>query len=110
MRLFLTSSFGKYIPCLVLRKSKLWRLYSDGEKRLDKEFDIVKIIQGIRNLKIITKATIMSKFLSTKVKNDGNNIIDIDSDGADADDTPSDYYNDDSFEEYSYDKHISPQI
>ena len=90
MQLFLTSSFGNYIPGLVLRKSKLWRLYADGEQRLDKEFDIVKIIKGIRNLKIITKATIMSRFLATKVKNDGNNIIDIDSDGAaDSDETPS---------------------
>ena len=42
--LFLTSKFGKYVPGLVERRSKLWRLYKDGEDRLEKEFDIVKII------------------------------------------------------------------
>ena len=99
MQLFLTSSFGSYIPGLVLRRSKLWRLYADGEQRLDKEFDIVKIIKSIRNLKIISKATIMSKFIATKVKNDGNNIIDIDSDGADVDDTPLEMYNEDYSDE-----------
>jgi len=37
------------------RESKLWRLYEDGQERMDKEFDIVKIIKNIRNLKILLK-------------------------------------------------------
>lgn len=95
LTLFLTTTIGKYIPGLVLRKNKLWRLYKDGEDRLEKEFDMVKIIQGIRNLKIITKATIMDRFIRTKVKNDGNNLINIDSDGADPDESPpGDFYSD----------------
>lgn len=90
------SIFGKFIPGLALRRSKLWRLYKDGEDRLEKEFDVVKIIKSIRNLKIITKATIMNHFMRTKVKNDGNNVIEIDSDYADPDESPpNDFYSDD---------------
>lgn len=59
--------FGKFTPGLALRKSRLWRLYFDGFERLEKEFDVIKIIKGIRDVKIITKDTIMDKFTKVKV-------------------------------------------
>ena len=41
--------------CMFNRDNKLWRLYDDGQKRMEKEFDVVKIIKTIRNIKIFLK-------------------------------------------------------
>ena len=65
--LFVQNTFGGYISCLNISEDKLQRLYLLGQDRLEKECDIVKIIQGIRNLKIISKNTIMDKFTKVKV-------------------------------------------
>ena len=46
----LIMNYGK---CFRLnRENKLWRLYEDGQGRLEKEFDLVKIIRSLRNIKI----------------------------------------------------------
>ena len=41
--------------CLFNRDKKIWRLYDDGQKRMEKEFDVVKIIKSLRNIKIFLK-------------------------------------------------------
>lgn len=77
--LFVKNSIGGNIPCLKKRnQNKLQRLYLEGQNRLEKECDIVKIIHGIRNLKIIAKNTIMDEVSKIKVQNDGDNIIVLD--------------------------------
>ena len=47
--------------CMFNRDNSLWRLYEDGQKRMEKEFDIVKIIRSIRNMKFFLKSTTMDK-------------------------------------------------
>ena len=50
---------------------------------MEKEFDIVKIIKGLRNLKILTKKKFLKdKKLKIEVENVGDNVIEIDSDDA----------------------------
>jgi len=50
---------------------------------MEKEFDIVKIIKGLRNLKILTKKKFLKdKKLKIEVANVGDNVIEIDSDDA----------------------------
>ena len=71
-------------------------MYEDGFGRIEKEFDIVKIIKGLRDIKIITKEVLMDKVTKVKVQNDGNNVINIDSEGADPDESVSN--SDESFE------------
>ena len=45
--------FGNLCSCLCDRnQSKLWRLYDYGEKRIEEEFDITKVIKATRNFKI----------------------------------------------------------
>jgi hypothetical protein len=41
--------------CCKYDKSKLWKLYTIGTARMDKEFDIVNILTSIRNMKIMLK-------------------------------------------------------
>ncbi len=36
-------------------KDKLFRMYIDGEERIEKEFDIVNIVQNMRHLTILLK-------------------------------------------------------
>jgi len=63
------------------RENKLWRLYEDGQDRIDKEFDIVKIIKSLRNLKIFIKRQFLfDKKLKVEISNQGNNVINLDSD------------------------------
>ena len=50
-----------YVKCFKLnRENRLWRLYEDGQERLEKEFDVVKIIRSIRNLKIFMNEELLS--------------------------------------------------
>ena len=65
--------------CMYNRDNLLWRLYEDGQGRLEKEFDIVRIIRNIRNMKIFLKTTIMNKQTQVMLQNQKSNIIDIDS-------------------------------
>ena len=44
---------GDLCSCFCDRQqSKIWRLYEFGEKRIEEEFDIIKIIKATRNFKI----------------------------------------------------------
>ena len=61
-------------------ENKLWRLYTNGRERIDKEFDIVKIIKALRNLKILLKRQFEQDWkLRMDVNNVGKNVINIDS-------------------------------
>ena len=44
------------ISCCIKKDShKLWKLYDQGQKQLDKEMDITKIIKDLRNLGVYMK-------------------------------------------------------
>ena len=62
-------------------ENKLWRLYTQGQERIEKEFDIVKIIKALRNMKILLKREFeRDQKLKIDVNNVGKNVINIDSD------------------------------
>ena len=43
------------------------RLYDKGEKMIEKNMDMVKIIRSLRNLKIFIKNTVLDKATMTKI-------------------------------------------
>ena len=55
LRLFFINFAASWL-CMAkcFTKDKLWRLHQEGERRLEKHLDIVKLIQRMRHLKIIT--------------------------------------------------------
>lgn len=65
------------------KKNRLWRLYTEGQDRIEKEFDLVKIIKSIRNIKVIMKHKLMNEKLKLEVKHSEKSVIDVES-------TPSD--------------------
>ena len=46
--------------------------------QVEKEMDIVKLIRGIRNLKIFNKVNGLSDFNKFMIKNSNKNVIDLD--------------------------------
>ena len=69
--------------CCGKKKNRLWRLYNEGQDRIEKEFDLVKIIKSIRNMKVIMKHKLMNEKLKLEVKHSEKSVIDVES-------TPSD--------------------
>ena len=59
---------------------KLWRLYEKGSERIDKDFNIIKVLKGVKKTKILMKDLVddakkASIYTSNKI------CIDIDSSG-----------------------------
>lgn len=63
---------------------KLNRLIELGSKRIDGELNVVKIMNDLRNLKILLKSVVMTKEIKDKISHTGKNIIDIDSESSDS--------------------------
>ena len=59
-------------------KSKLHKLYLKGQSNLQSEFDLVKIIRNLKNLRILMKKYVCDKDLIRDIKNDCRNVIDLD--------------------------------
>ena len=61
VRLYLANRMGKAFPCKKWKnKGKLQKLYRTGEDRIESEMNIIKIMNTIRNIKIILKNSMMS--------------------------------------------------
>ena len=48
------SYFESFCCDSVLERSKLWKLYSGGIEKVEKQLDVVKIVRRLQQLKIIT--------------------------------------------------------
>lgn len=57
------------------------RWYTIGSERLDKEFDVVKIVKRLRELRLLTREQRRAQDLKSELAISGKNIIEIDSDG-----------------------------
>ena len=68
------------IPCCEMDQKYLWKLYTKGQERIETEFNLVKIIKSLRNLKIFIQNTSMDQETKFKVQNSGKNNINIDTD------------------------------
>ena len=64
--------------CCKRRNYKLYRLYEIGFERVEKEMDIVKLLRGLRNLKIFSKMIGLEEHTKFAIKNSNKNVIDLD--------------------------------
>ena len=53
-------------------------MFYKGNNRVENELNIVKLIRGLRNLKIFNKLSGLKDEIRFAIKNSRNNIIDID--------------------------------
>ena len=62
-------------------------MYSEGEDKLEKEFDIIKIVKDLRNLNILFKKEIQKDDTQFMIENSRRNLLMLDtSDGSANDD------------------------
>ena len=61
-----------------IKKDKIWKLYSLGADRLEKEFDMARIIKNTRRLNVFFKGKLMDERLRVEIDNSDKVIIDID--------------------------------
>ena len=66
------------------KKKKLEKLVDLGTNKIEEELNVVKIMNDLRNLKIMLKHSIMTKELKKKIKLTGKNIIDLDTSSDDS--------------------------
>ena len=56
----------------------LWRVYKFGQERMNREFNLIKLIRTVRNMKIFIKKELMSDKQKIMIQNSEYNLIDID--------------------------------
>ena len=67
--------FSGLFACFFKKKSKLIKVYKEGQKRIEKEFDISKIIVKLRNVSIFLKDKIFDETTKFEVKNNYKAVI-----------------------------------
>ena len=79
-KLFLTNTFGNRC-CLKNwnKHAKLTKLYQVGESRIERELDIIKIMNTLRNVKIILRNSMMSDEVLEQMRHTNKNLINLDS-------------------------------
>ena len=55
------------------------KLFIEGSDRLEKEFDLSKIIVKLRNLNVFAKNKLINKVMKVELQNCNKTVIDIDS-------------------------------
>ena len=75
--LFFANIFKDCYP--TINDNKLWRLFRQGQGRIDREFDIVKIIKNLRNIRIYMRQNHFDPKTKILIANQRKNLIDIDS-------------------------------
>ena len=55
-----------------------------GSQKIEGELNVVKIMNDLRNLKILLKNTLLTKEIKDKISHTGKNIIDLDSESSDS--------------------------
>ena len=59
--------------------SKYEKVFKKGQQRIDAELNIVKLMNNLRNIKILLKASLMKDpDIRYQVKHDQKNLIDLD--------------------------------
>ena len=63
---------------------KLQKLMNIGSNKIEDELNVVKIMNDLRNLKILLKNMCLTKDVKDKIRHTGKNIIDLDSESSDS--------------------------
>jgi hypothetical protein len=69
------------VPCF--RQKKLMRLKQKGSSMLKKELNVIKIVKGLRDLKILAKHYLIDDKIQFNVNHNKRNVIKIDSSASD---------------------------
>ena len=85
-------------------RKKLWRLFEEGSERLEKEFDLVKILLKLRNLNVFVKNKLIDEVTQVEINNCYKSVIAIDSD------TPPESENDHSSNEVDPERTVEAKV
>jgi hypothetical protein len=55
------------------------KIYKEGEKRIQSQMNIIKMVKDLMNVKIITESQLMTHELRRQIKFHADKLIDIDS-------------------------------
>lgn len=66
LHIYFAGILGKLVPKV---DTKLWKLYKEGQDRIEKDFDIVRIIKTLRNVKLTLYNNLIDRKLKFLVKN-----------------------------------------
>ena len=66
------------------KKKKLQILKEKGAGKIEAELNIVKIMNYLRNFKVVLKNSLMTKDVMEKIKHTGKNLIELDSSSSSA--------------------------
>jgi hypothetical protein len=61
------------------KKKKLQKLKAQGADKIEGELNIVKIMNYLRNFKVVLKNSLLTKDVKDKIKHTGKNLIELDS-------------------------------
>lgn len=80
VNLYMHRLFDCLLCCSPCTNSKLWKLYNKGQERIEKQLDIVKIVQRLNHMKIITNRLVENGTIKIhELYANNKNIIYIDS-------------------------------
>ena len=79
VRLYAHNHWNKFFSNCCPIKNRLTIFYKESEKRLEKSFDIIKILKDIKYLKVLTKVMIPLEYdTKFQIYHNQKNIIDLD--------------------------------
>ena len=78
--LYISGVFGRcFCDFCWSKKKKLQKLKTQGADKIEGELNIVKIMNYLRNFKVVLKNSLMTKDVKEKIKHTGKNLIELDS-------------------------------
>ena len=76
VKLFLYRRFNLKLPQRCWSKrDKLIKLTQESKQKLDREFDMLKIIKNLRDLRILMQSKFLNGEIVNKIKNNPRNLI-----------------------------------
>ena len=71
------------------KRDKFIKLYDLSETKINKAMNMVKLVQGLKDIKILMKSSMMSKDVRDQLKHVDKNLINLDTSSEDSDTQPS---------------------
>ena len=59
------------------KRTKILKLYSESNKRIEKMLDLKKLVKSIRMMKTLLEHSLLTEPIKNKIKNVGNHYIDL---------------------------------
>lgn len=77
--LYLSHRMGCFFPSFCWKKkAKFQKLYSMTQDRMENQLNIIKMVRNVRNLKMISKFSLLTPKLKTQLTHAEKNLIDLD--------------------------------